>query len=234
MSAGEARKIDNEAVGEAAVAAFLRAHPEFFTRHHELLAALELPHPCGGAVSLLEYQVGVLRDQNLHLRRRLETLLAAARENEQLGARLHRLTLELLAAADLDQVLAALYAALDGELNADLAAVRLLAGDGGSRRPELAPEPGARALCAPVFEADAPLCGPLAPDLGAFLFGERAGEVGSAVLLALGEVEPVGVLAVASRDPERYHPGMGTLFVRQLAEVAGTVIARHLRGGGGR
>lgn len=49
---------------ENEVADFLRAHPDFFERHLALLSELVVPHSSrGGAVSLLERQVGVLRDQ---------------------------------------------------------------------------------------------------------------------------------------------------------------------------
>jgi hypothetical protein len=72
----------------------------------------------------------------------------------------------------------------------------------------------------------------VSPDLAELLFSDRASAVGSAVLLPLGAVERVGVLGIASRDPRRYQPGIGTVFVRQLAEVAGTVIARHLKAPG--
>ena len=49
---------------ENEVADFLRTHPDFFERHLALLTELVVPHSSrGGAVSLLERQVGVLRDQ---------------------------------------------------------------------------------------------------------------------------------------------------------------------------
>ena len=51
-------------LAEREVADFLRRHPDFFERHLALLTELVVPHSGRtGAVSLLERQVTVLRDQ---------------------------------------------------------------------------------------------------------------------------------------------------------------------------
>src|SRR3546814_6348553 len=54
-----------------------------------------------------------------------------------------------------------------------------------------------------------PLCGRLHPDKQALLYGPRVDEVQSTALLPL---EAVGLVAVGSRDPNRFYPGLGTLF----------------------
>ena len=59
--------------------AFLQAHPDFFITHTHLLADLVVPHESGGAVSLIERQVAVLRDQNRQVRRELADLVQIAR-----------------------------------------------------------------------------------------------------------------------------------------------------------
>ena len=48
-----------------AVAAYLRAHPEFFVDHDELIPELRIPHQPGTAVSLVERQVKLLRAGSL-------------------------------------------------------------------------------------------------------------------------------------------------------------------------
>ena len=80
------------------VCGFMRNHPEFFEQHPELLAELRLSHPSGNAVSLIERQVQVLRDQNEDLKSRLLQLIEVARDNDRLNERMHSLTLDLLAA----------------------------------------------------------------------------------------------------------------------------------------
>jgi uncharacterized protein YigA (DUF484 family) len=69
-----------------------------------------------------------------------------------------------------------------------------------------------------------PLCGRLQQDKLDALFGDRAGEVQSAVLLSIGNV---GMLAIGSLDPNRFHPGMGTVFLRLIAEAMAVAVSRY-------
>ena len=61
-----------------------------------------------------------------------------------------------------------------------------------------------------------PLCGRLHPDKQALLYGARVDEVQSSALLP---VEGVGLVAVGSALPNRFFPGMGTLFLRMMGEA---------------
>src|SRR5262245_47857849 len=76
---------------EAQVVAFLKANPDFLARHPELLDLIELRHASGGAVSLIERQVEILRGKSTRLEDRLKTLLDAARDNEMRAANVHKL-----------------------------------------------------------------------------------------------------------------------------------------------
>ena len=55
------------------------------------------------------------------------------------------------------------------------------------------------------------------------LFGARAATAQSAVLLPIGTV---GMLAIGSLDPNRFHPGMGTVFLKLIGEAVSTALAR--------
>ena len=69
-----------------------------------------------------------------------------------------------------------------------------------------------------------PLCGRLQQDKLDALFGDRAGDVQSAVLLSIGSV---GMLAIGSLDANRFHPGMGTVFLRLIAEAMSAAVGRY-------
>ena len=66
---------ESQPPGEKAVADYLRDNPDFFQNNTSLLATLQIPHGCGSAVSLVEHQVRVLRDQNRQLKRKLMDLV---------------------------------------------------------------------------------------------------------------------------------------------------------------
>lgn len=208
------------------VDAFLRAHPDFFERHVSLLAILKLPHPTGGAVSLIERQVSLLREKNRQLDRKLMDLVQVARENEHLSSRLHHLALGLMDADSLDAVLATVQEQLRGEFRADFAAIRVL-GD-----PEHAgyfadPADPALASFEELFKNRRPACGRLPKQQLQFLFGEQAEEVTSAVAVPLAGESRLGILGLGAREPSRFHPGMGTLFLGYLGELISKAIAIH-------
>jgi uncharacterized protein YigA (DUF484 family) len=69
-----------------------------------------------------------------------------------------------------------------------------------------------------------PICGRLHPDKHALLYGMRAEEVQSSALLP---VDGIGLVAVGSRDPNRFFPGMGTLFLRMMGETLAVAVQRY-------
>ena len=215
------------------VAAYLREHPDFFDRHPELLENLVIPHACGGAVSLVEYQVSVLRDQVHEMRRRIQSLASNARDNEALSQRLHELTLSLVECTRLDEVLANLYQAIGDDFNAEFAAIRLFAAPASKSDEGLGEFVGTNSegkdLFAQVLASAKPMCGHLKEAQRSFLFAGQGDEVASGALLALGQQRRFGVLAIGSRDGQRFHPGMGTLFLRQLGEIVSRILAPHVQ-----
>lgn len=233
MNPNEERELGADAgTEEADVAEYLRKRPDFFLRQPDLLEELHVPHACGEAVSLVEYQISVLRERNQRLRRKTQELVNNARRNEELSRRLHRLTLGLLECTGVDDIFATLYGMLVNDFNADMVVIRIFGrpvSPGDVRLAEFADDnlDGA-GLFESVFAEGKPVCGWLQTTQLAYLFGDRAAEVGSAALLPLADHRAFGVLAIASRSAQRFHAGMGTLFLRQLSEVVARVIAPHV------
>ena len=67
------------------------------------------------------------------------------------------------------------------------------------------------------------ICGRLQPEKNALLYGPRAEEVQSSALLPL---PGLGLVAVGSRDGNRFYPGMGTLFLRMMGEALAVALKR--------
>jgi len=232
MSNEKRRAVSPVSGEEEAIAAYLRETPDFFDRHPKLLEDLVVPHSCGGAVSLVEYQVGVLRDQVHEMRRRMQSLANNARDNEALSQRLHQLTLSLVECTGLDEVLTSLYQAMGEDFNADFAAIRLFADPVSAGEQGLGEFVGKNSAGAELFSqvltSNKPICGHFKDEQLVFLFPENAGEIGSGALLPLGRNARFGVLAIGSRDGQRFHPGMGTIFLRQLGDIVSRVLVRHI------
>ncbi len=209
------------------VASYLRRHPEFLNEFPDLALALVLPREQGPAASLASYQLDVLRDKNRDLGRRLHDLIEIAHENETLMVRVHTLTLALMRARSLADTSSAIVAALTEDFDTDLVRLVLFRADPDLPAAEwLIAEPsgvGAFPAFAEFFKRLEPLCGRLQQDKLDALFAARAADVQSAVLLPIGSI---GMLAIASHDPNRFHPGMGTVFLKLIGEAVSTALAR--------
>ncbi len=225
-----------EKLGAHEVAAFLRRHPKFLQQFPDLAVSMVVPREEGPAASLASYQLEVLRDKNRELTRRLHELFANAQENERLAVRTHQLTLALLRQDDAAGTLRAMVASLREDFQGDLVQVLLFDGVPGLDDVDwLQVVPRGDARLAPFRDCLAdgePLCGRLQPEKNALLYGGRVDEVQSSALLPLvatgGAASPavVGMVAVGSRDPNRFYPGMGTLFLRMMGEALAVALLR--------
>lgn len=203
------------------VAAYLRTHPDFFERNPEVLADLRVGHESGGAVSLIEHQVNVLRRQLETERSRLSHLIARAREYESLSKRLHGLVLALIPAADLEQLSAALEGALSREFSAEAVTLRLFPIDPAAPGPM---DPLIRELL-DFLDREHALCGPLGEDRSRTLFGDLGAEVRCAALIPIRAAGCAGVLAIGAADPDRFKPDMGTDLLDRLGEIVSAKLA---------
>lgn len=207
-----------QTIAEDAVAEYLMAHPDFFERQPELLARLRVPHASGQAVSLIEHQVNVLRQQLQAERRRLAHLIARARDFETLSARLHNLALLLMAADDLVQVRAVLGEVLCREFDAEAVTLKLfpLHADAPTRRTD--PDPAVAAFL-DFLGREQSLCGPLSEQQNRVLFGDERQSIRSVALVPVRAQDRCGVLAIGSGDPARFGTDMGTDLLDRLGEI---------------
>lgn len=213
---------------ERRIAAYLEKHPDFFERHLEVLEQLRIPHPCRPAVSLLERQLARLREQNAGLRVRLQELLQAARANDGLAERMHNLHLALIDARCLDDLMLAVLGVLRDDFNAEFAVLRLAtrqqALDDAARL-----APGALEALRPLLRGTRPWCGRISPQRSRWLFDEAAAEVGSAALVPLSATgDWQGVLAIGSRDVERFAAGLGTVYLARIGELVSQALNFYL------
>ncbi|WP_313228773.1 DUF484 family protein [Stenotrophomonas acidaminiphila] len=220
-----------EKIGAHEVAAWLRRHPTFLKQFPDLALTLVVPRDDGPTASLASYQLEVLRDKNRELSRRLAELGANAQVNERLAVRTHQLTLALMRQGSAADTLRAMAASLEEDFAGDL--VRIV-----SLQPVAELEQASwlqviaagDARLAPFHDClqdGEPICGRLQPEKNEVLYGERVGEVMSTALLPL---PGVGLIAVGSHDPNRFYPGMGTLFLRMMGESLVVALQRFRAG----
>ena len=209
------------------VAQYLKDHPDFFTRHAELLNTLSVPHPYSGqTISLGERQVMLLRDRARGLEQKLREFIQFAEENDAIGEKLHKLALGLMRARSLNAVLAALYLGLHEDFAVPHACVRLWTARATLDMVEFALV--SNALQQLVDGLTAPRCGHEAPEEVRAWFGETGPHLRSFAIAPIRETEVKGVLVLASEDATRFYPEMGTLYLSWLAELAGAAVSRFM------
>jgi uncharacterized protein YigA (DUF484 family) len=219
---------------EADVAAFLRNDIDFFARHEALLAQLRLPHSRGGsAVSLVERQVETLREQKREAEAKLREFIAVARDNTLLQEHIHRFACALIGARNLEAVASALERSLREDFQVrDFTLVLLqkpVAGLASSRlRFATVAEAALCGLDAVLAQA-APRCGNLRDSQRNWLFPAHPGAIASAAVVPLGGGR-AGLLALASPDAGRYHPGMSTDFLTRIAELLSAALVSATNG----
>lgn len=213
---------DRSTLTETDVIKWLASNRDLFSRRPELLDELELPHD-SAASSLIEVQVARLQRENRQLRTQLETLAGIAGENERLMQRLHQLTLEVMTTRSARDFIERLIERLAGDFDARSVRLHLLEHHG-----TLSESQAVSVLESAVPDWFETLLEGERIEFGRFtrakmetLFPRHHASIGSAALVP---VPGIGVLAIGSDSPERFHPGMGTLFL----ELLGTTIRHRL------
>ena len=216
-----------EKLGAHEVAAWLRRHPTFLKQFPDLAISLVVPREDGPAASLASYQLEVLRDKNRELARRLQELFGNAQENERLAVRTHQLALNLMRQDTPASTLRAMAATLEEDFQGDLVRIVTFAPVAGLEDADWwqsipAGDPRLAHFRDAITDGE-PICGRLHPDKHALLYGVRAEEVQSTALLS---IPGIGLIGVGSRDPNRFFPGMGTLFLRMMGEALSVALQR--------
>ena len=221
------RGVEPGSVAEEQIAEHLIAHPEFFERHPGVLARLQLPHQRGSAaISLVERQVLVLREKHSALEQQLRELIENGRSNDSIADRMHRLTRRLLRAREFNAVIAALETSLREDFGASRWVILItdpsLASLGTAQSAHLRVVPRGSPelkIFETFFESARPRSGQIRDTQRDYLFGADGSQVGSTVLIPLGERAALGLLAIASHDTERYLPTMSTDFLSRIGEI---------------
>jgi uncharacterized protein YigA (DUF484 family) len=206
------------------VVAHLRADPDFFQRHAALLSELNLPHDSGQAISLIERQVAILRERNMQMRRRMNELLQAAKDNDELFAKTRTLTLELLNVHNWHELNEVLATYMLADFQADFVCCHLMALP--VHLDHLTSHDSQPPYERFVHES-APVCTVLrAEELAALFPIQPHDHDGSAALAPIFWKGGEGCLAIGSRHTNHFTSDMDMLFVTYIGEVLGRVIQR--------
>ena len=211
------------------VADFLKANPDFFEHHADVLLALNVTHPHGGrTVSIPERQLIATREKVRLLEGKLSELIHFGEENDTLAEKVHSLTLKLIGAKTLDQAVDILYLDLLDRFQVPHVAVRFwhAVAPEGKPTPEFQDIPVE--LQQFVEAMTQPYCGAHPVYETHLWFGEHAPHLKSYALVPLKSEKIFGLLLMASENAERFYTNMGTMFISRIGEVFAYAVARNL------
>ena len=216
---------------EKVVREFLRENPDFLDKNTDILETMVLSHNSGKAISLVERQVGVMRDRNKEMRSRLDNMLQTAQDNDLLFEKTKRLVLNLLEAKTLGSLVEAVYDSLGKDYGIEFYSLTLFGDEKKLPRTlaRIASAEKANERVGTLIGANRTVCGVLREDEMVFLFGERGRQVGSVAAVPLRYDSLYGILAVGNSDPNFYKSSMGTLFLSYVAEILNRVLPNHLK-----
>lgn len=217
--------MSGEFPSEVQVAAWLKANKDFFERHPDLLAELSVPHSAGGAVSLVERQVGVLRERNLELRERLQRLLDVARENDVLFEKMRGLVLALLEAGSIAELARALEDELKSRFSSEFVSFLLFDVAGPTGAAQNVALQDAQGQVPSLVRGRQAIAGHLREEELTFLFGHEGQQVKSCAVVPLFHERPLGLLAIGSSDAAHFRTSMDTLFISFVGDVLARVLS---------
>jgi uncharacterized protein YigA (DUF484 family) len=224
-------KNDMNPITEDDIASWLANTPDFFERHAQLLAAVQLTSPHGNrAVSLQERQAEMLREKIKALEHRVMDMVRHGNENMIIADRLQRWARNLLVVQSSRALPATIAAQIQQQFMIPQVAIKVWDVDSKYGKEPFAESvtDDARSFASSLTQ---PYCG-VNSGFEAVQWLEDPAMAMSIALIPLREGEVTGtspafgMLVLASPDPQRFASGMGTDFLERIAELASAALSR--------
>ena len=215
-------------ITEDDIANYLANTPDFFERHAQLLAQVQLTSPHGNrAVSLQERQAEMLREKIKALEHRLMDMVRNGTENVVTADRLQRWTRGLLNHRSPRELPWHIINELHSQFMVPQTGIKLWDLDA-AYTSELYAQNVSDDVKALATSLTAPYCGLNAGFEAANWLAEPRAAVSIALIPLRPDAEApaFGLLVLASPDAQRFNAEMGTDFLERIAELASGALSR--------
>lgn len=220
-------------ITEDDIAEFLTQNPEFFDRHAQVLATVQLTSPHGNrAISLQERQAEMLREKIKVLEHRVMDIVRHGSENAHIADKVHQWTTTMLAIQEPTKLPAAVVDGVQRLFDVPQVALRLW---GVAPACQVSPYTQSVSNDAKAFSSSLtmPFCGPnMGFEPATWLPTVQGVPAQSVALLPLREgpmnsaTPAFGLLVLGSTDAHRFEAAMATDFLARLAELASSALRR--------
>ena len=215
------------------VAAYLKAHPDFFEKNAELAAGLTLPAPAHGP-GVIDMQQAILkrlRSEIDRLKNERTEIIANSKQNQIVQNRIQAAVISIIQATTFEKMIHVVTHELPELLDVDFITIAI---EANADAPKRVPVRGVYVLAPGAIDAA------IGPEKHARLrshiagedafFGEVSRFVKSDVLMRLkvSSGSPDGVMCFGSRNPEAFGPEQATELLFFLAKVLENTIRAWL------
>jgi len=220
-------------ITEDDIANYLANTPDFFERHAQLLAEVQLTSPHGNrAVSLQERQAEMLREKIKLLEHRVMDMVRHGNENMAIADRLQRWTHVLFRVQAPRELPACIADGVATQFMVPQVAIKVWDVDAryGGETFAQGVSDDARTFASSLTQ---PYCGVNSGFEAVQWLGDPAVAMSMALVplragAGAGSVPgpAFGMLVLASPDPQRFSSGMGTDFLERISEIASAALSR--------
>jgi len=203
---------------------YLKAHPDFFEAHQELLAEMKLDGE-KGATPFYERQIQVLKERAHQHRAKLDFIVNSAQANQYLELALHRLARGLIRQNhDTSPSYDSLIAAIKTEFDVDKIVVLR------QRDPAAMPtKTDYDSIRQRVAHRGSVCDDRLSSSFINTLFAEDQQKIKSCAFIPLTHSDELrGVMILGSANQNRFQPDFGVMFLDRLGELSSAYLHRYL------
>lgn len=215
-------------ITEDDIANYLANTPDFFERHANVLATVQLTSPHGNrAVSLQERQAEMLREKIKGLELKAAEMIRHGQENSAIADRLQQWTRTLLLTRDARELPKVITQAVASDFLVPQVAIKVW-GVLPEFEGELYAQNASEDVRAFASSLSLPYCG-ANPGLEAAQWLDDTTAAASLALIPLragAAPQAFGLLVLASADPQRFGADMGTSFLERIGELTSAALSR--------
>ena len=220
---------------ELHVVDYLKQHPDFFERHLDLLTLLHTTHPISGnAISLVERQLAVLREQNRvieetnrKMEHQLDEMLEVARTNQRVSHHLNVLAKELVESNSLLESINTIETVIKKQFRIDYVQLHLFEDTFSLAHRNITHSDRVAYFTSFLCKGHS-ICGDVEAGILKRLFADNVSDMRSAALVPVRYIDDLAILALGSKDPERYQSDMGVYFLDQLGALTASALVKYL------
>ena len=215
-----------KSLNEKEVEQFLLLNPDFLSKNSHILNTLEIVHETGGAVSLIQKQVELLRENYNSTSNNLLGLIEIAKNNESIFLRTKDLILDLILCKNSIDIISLAERRFEGQFQADKCKLLFFRENLNLPKGRIIDPKEAHGVFGKKYNAVDIYFGSINKKESNYIFKKKSGIV-ECVLVPIKSPDCPGLLALGSKKEGVYSNDYDSMFLEFVAQVLANLIERN-------